>query len=108
MLIFFHYWMIQSELQRGNFRLFCLAKAQPASSPTTEALSLAHCLPPSVPAQRWHCQPPVTTAAPRRARAHQVPAPSLWPGREVRLVGIWIQFQALADPKGNVQSITVS
>lgn len=62
---FFHYWMIQPGLQRGNFRLFCLEKAQPASYPAREQLSLAQCLPPPIPAQRWHHQPPVTTAAPR-------------------------------------------
>lgn len=28
--------------------------------------------------------------------AHQVPAPSLWPEREDRLVGVWIQFPAHA------------
>lgn len=59
--------MIQPGLQRGNFGLFCLEGAQPSSSPTSERLPLG----PSTPAQRWlspgHCQPPVTTASPRRA-----------------------------------------
>lgn len=103
---FFHYWMIQPGLQRGNFRLFCLEKAQPTSYPATEPLSLAQCLPSPIPAQRGHCQPPVTTAALRRALG--TPAPCLWPGKQVRLADIWIQFQALADPKGNVQSMTAS
>lgn len=114
----FNYWVIQPGLQRGNFGSFCLARAQPFPPPASEPLLLVHCLPPSTPAQRWllpgalpascdHCCSQESSLS-----AHQVPTSALWPETEDRLVGVWIQFPALAekltDHKRNVQSITES